>query len=219
MTARNIFEQKDKFQRTTLAEDKQIIANCLEVLSAEYSLDKIPKHQEERIQNDLSRFDTLKEYQQVFIHDGIELKKDQNKSLLVTLSINSIVEVKHQHHIVRENLTEFEFVGLVTLKKDYGRVYIRPETMADKFIELIKPAEVDFDIDKAFSRNYFVLTNDERKLRQQVTADFLSAINKHKGLEIEIDRNTLMVRLRQRVSLKAAQTISEFLTDINNGEN
>lgn len=219
MTARNIFEPKDRFQRTTLAEDKQIIADCLEVLSAEYSLAKIPKHREGSIQRDLSRFDTLKEYEQVFIHDGIELKKDKDKSLIVTLSINSIVEVKHQHRIVRENITEFEFVGLATLKKDYGRVYIRTETLTDKLIELINPKEIDFDIDAAFSRNYFVLTNNELKLRKQVTANFLSAINKHKGLEIEIDGNTLMVRLRQRVSLKAAKTISEFLADINNGEN
>jgi len=219
MTAKNIFEPRDSFQRMTFAEDKQTIADSLIAIASQCSLKKINKKQEKKIQKSFSRFDSFKQYRQVFLFDSFELTKNANKSLLAIVSINSIVESIDEHQLNRENLTELEFVGLADLKKDYGRVYIRPETIADKLNELIDPIEIDFAFDKAFSRKYFVLTTDEHKLREQVTSNFLSVIRKYKGLEIEIDRSTLMVRLRKRISVKNARIITEFLTEINNGNN
>ena len=219
MTSRNNSRPKDRLERRTMAEEEQIIRDSLTAISTQHKLQKISAKDEESIQQVLSRFDSLKHYHKVFLFNGLKLVDGNKPSFLTILSVNSIVELSSRHEIRRESLTELEFVGLVNLTKDYGHTYIRPETIADKLNELFKSTEVDFDLDKTFSRNYFVLTSDEQQLRKQVTQEFLAVFNNYKGLEVEICNQVLMVRLRQRATIHSAEVITGFLSEINTGRN
>ena len=216
MAAQKPFEPKDILQRPTFEEDRQTIIDSLRIVSSKYELSKVSSEQETRIVRELSGFEAFEQYGGVFLFGGVELGEHAERSFLAIVSLNAMVPVFGKRYIRQEPLTELEFIGLARLSKDYGQVFIRPETFADKLNELTGRTEVDFEMDKAFSRRYFVLTTDEQKLRMQMTSDFLAAINKHNGLEIEISGRKLMIRLRQRISVQAAETVADFLMDLEN---
>lgn len=219
MTVNNTFEPNDFYHRTTYSEDRKTVSDSLNAISAKYLVTRVSKSQETKIYKNILSFDSFKVYKQLFLINAFELSEGNHKSHISIVSINSLVETVYRHQIRRENLTEWEFVGLTTLKKDYGRVYIRPENISDKINELFNKVEVDFAIDKEFSRKYYCLTSDDQKLRNQVTIAFLLAIRKHHELEIEIIGRILMVRLCRRISVKSAQTIADFLMEKNDGVN
>ncbi|MCB0397545.1 MAG: hypothetical protein KDD36_12895 [Flavobacteriales bacterium] len=158
MTVKNIFKTTDTFERSSFAEDKQIVTDSLRIISSEHTLTPLQGNKEATILNDLSHFESFRLYAQVLLYKSFEIAADRHKFHLAIISINTSVERVSAHQIRREGMTEWEFVGMTTLTKDYGCVYIRPETQHDKLIELIYPVEVDFDIDPEFSRKYYVLT-------------------------------------------------------------
>lgn len=204
----------DKFNRTTLKEDKIVISESLSSIKSNFNSIRKNQSKNRKTQKFLSKFKSFENYNNVILFDSYELTKTKNRFELIILSINSTVEVFRSHQIDRESLTELEFVGLISLKKNFGNVYIRPESLVDKINELSNPIEVDFEDNKQFSRKYFVVTDNEEKLRDSVTPEFLQAITKHKGLEIEIKNYQLMARLKKRISISSIKTITELLTDI-----
>lgn len=204
----------------TLKEDEKIIADSLKTISNKLNWSKIDDKGFTQIHKILSRLETLKRYYEVYLFDAYKLVSIKTETLLMVVSINSIEEkVSSSHQIRREMRTELEFAGLAVLKKDYGKVFIKPETLADKINDWANPIEVDFDADKEFSKRYYVLTDNEQKLREQLSTDFMAATKKHKDLEIEIDGRILLVRTLSRVSIESANTLAEFLSEICDGKN
>lgn len=172
----------------------------------------------ELIHKHLNRFESLKEYPMVVIAEVVKMQKNNQLSFLPLLSVNySIKPTKMPIH--DENFAEFELVGICELKKDYGMVIIRPETIVDKIVDWFVPVEIDFEIDPDFSEKYYVLTNDDSKLKRVANKGFLAAIKNFDGLEIEITGNILMVRLRKPFSTENAKIILGFLAQINDGVN
>ncbi|MEM7162212.1 MAG: hypothetical protein AAF487_07185 [Bacteroidota bacterium] len=174
---------------------------------------------DEDVLNILSRFESLKEYEQFCLFDRFEYIDFKLDSKLLVVSLTSSNErVSSQQYIKRELITELEFIGLGCLANDYGKVLIRPETLADKVQEIFKPVEVDFEEDKDFSRKYYVLTDDEQRLREQMKPELLLALKKQKKIEVEISGRHLLCRFRKRISEEAAEMLSEFLIDIDNAK-
>lgn len=172
----------------------------------------------ELIHKHLNRFESLKEYPMVVIAEVLKLQKNNQASFLPLLSLNySVKQTKIPIH--EENFAEFELVGICELRKDYGMVIIRPETIVDKIVDWFVPVEIDFDIDPDFSEKYYVLTNDDSKLKRVANKGFLTAIKNFDGLEIEINGSILMVRLRKPFTTENAKTIIGFLAQINDGIN
>ncbi|MEI6347663.1 MAG: hypothetical protein WCP69_06930 [Bacteroidota bacterium] len=183
-----------------------------------YSLLPATELEEAMVQNHLSSFDSYQEYTMVVISETVKLVKNQNQSFLSLLNINYIFkELKIPQNIQEQCI--YEVIGLTELRKDYGRVLIRPETIADKIAEIFEQVELDFDTDKEFSRKYYVLSNNESKFRMQVTTSFLNCIAKFDNLEIEINKTILIVRTRKPFSSEITKTIADFLVEINNGLN
>lgn len=85
----------------------------------------------------------------------------------------------------------------VELAAPVGDVFIRPEKLVDKLIELFRAREVDFDDHPAFSRAYYVLASDPPLLRQSVPPALLDAFAGRRDLVAEIRGRTLTaMRLR-----------------------
>lgn len=166
----------------------------------------------------LSSLDFYKSYDFVVITETMKVVKDGRSSFLALLNFNYTVKpVKYPLHEYNENYAEM--IGIVRLSKDYGRVFIRPETMEDKITELFTRIEVDFEVETQFNRKYFVVTDNEQRLRSQVTPHLLRAIAKQDDLEIEIKSHVLFVRTRHPYTPDTATTLAEFLAEINNGSN
>jgi len=189
---------------------KPILTNC--------QLRELNANEEEHLQKLISRFDSLIDYSQVVLYDSAEIKKNQNTSFLALLSLTFKYKGVRSPQ-VESSLSEYEIIGLAKLKKDYGRVLIRPETTMDKISDLFVHTDIDFDFDKEFSRKYYLAANDEVKLRKNITAGFLETVKHYSGLEIEIDGNVLTARLRKPFSPEGGKTIANFITEINDGRN
>jgi hypothetical protein len=108
---------------------------------------------------------------------------------------------------------EYQTWALAYLKKDFGRVMIRPETLADKIIELVHPVELDFDEDKAFSDTWYVLTNDRWKAEAAMNRDFRNAVMdvRHDHVVVEIVDHTLIIGHNRPASPDASLQLAEFV--------
>lgn len=172
----------------------------------------------ENIENIILRFESLNDYSQVVLSEAIEIKKHKQISFLVLLSMTfSFKSTKSPQNETR--FSEYELIGIATLKKDYGRVLIRPETIEDKISNLFLVTDIDFDFNKDFSKKYYVDSNDETKVRNCISNSFLETVRGFDGLEIELDGTILMVRLRKQFTRENGEIISNFLTAINDGCN
>lgn len=166
----------------------------------------------------LKKIENLKSYQSVDLFQCFKLKNDNRVFNLLVLTITTLVKQTRNNHIYYQPLLEYEFTGLLLLKKRYGNVYIRPEKLQDKINEWVNPVEVDFELDKEFSKKYYVLASNKVLLLENISPIFLNAIKKYEGLEIEIQDNILFVRLRQKVSLKSANIITNFLNTLSKAD-
>jgi hypothetical protein len=166
----------------------------------------------------LSGMDFYKSYDFVVITETMKVLKDDRISFLVLLNFNYTVKpVKYPLHAFSENYAEM--IGIVRLTKDYGRVFIRPETIEDKITELFSRIEIDFENETQFNRKYYTVADHEERLRTQVTSHFLRTIAKFDDLEIEINGHNLFVRTRHPYAPEVARILAEFLAEINNGSN
>ena len=144
--------------------------------------------------------------------------KNQQLSFLLLLSMTFVYKsTKSPQNETR--FSEYELIGIATLKKDYGRVLIRPETIEDKINNLFLSTDIDFDFNKGFSKKYYVVANDETKVRKCISNSFLETVRGFSGLEIELDGNILMVRLKKQFTQENGEIITNFLTAINDGYN
>jgi hypothetical protein len=189
---------------------KSILTNC------QYK--ELDEPEIENIESILLRFDSLNDYTKVVLSEAIEIKKHQQISFLLLLSMTfSYKSTKSPQNETR--FSEYELIGIATLKKDYGRVLIRPETFEDKIKNLFLVTDIDFDFNEDFSKKYYVVANDETKVRNCTSNSFLEAVQAFDDLEIELDGNILMVRLRKQFTRENGEVISNFMTAINDGYN
>lgn len=108
---------------------------------------------------------------------------------------------------------EFQTWGVLPLKKSGGHFMVRKEKLLDKIHELINPIELDFEDDKQFSRNYYVVTNDEAKAVQLLSPSFRNIISeiKEKDFIIEVFDNTLIIGNKKVIDLNTALEFANFL--------
>ncbi|HTI58031.1 hypothetical protein [Mucilaginibacter sp.] len=111
---------------------------------------------------------------------------------------------------------EYQTWALAYVKKDFGRVFIRPETLADKIVELVHPVELDFADDKAFSDIFYVLVNDRWKAESAMDRNFRNAVMdvRHEDILIEIIDHTLIIGHRHQVSPESSQQLADFVARI-----
>lgn len=170
----------------------------------------------EHIRNIVSSFESFNDYSLVVLSNAVEIKKNQNISFLVLLSITyrtKSIRIPQNE----TSFTEYELFGLAKLKRDYGRVLIRPEAISDKISDLFMKVDIDFDFDPDFSKKYFVVSDDESKVRNSISKRFLETVRGFNDLEIEIAGSILLVRLRKPFTPENSKVITDFITAINDG--
>ena len=195
-----------------------IIIDNLRTIMTNCQFRELNESEEENIKKIISRFNSLNNYSLIVLSDVVEVKKNQHTSFLSLLSITySYKDVKSPQN--ERGFSEYELIGIAILEKDYGRVLIRPETIADKIKDLFLYTDIDFDFDEVFSKKYYVSANDETKLRNCISKSFLETVRCFSGLEIELDGNILMIRLRKQFTQENGEIITNFITAINDGCN
>ena len=162
----------------------------------------------------LEDFEVFRQYFNISMRDSFVIKKaiDDCYLLFVDAHIrkpgykgSGIIDTYHH-----------QTWALAYLKKDFGRVLIRPETLTDKIIELIHPVELDFDEDKAFSDTFYVLVNDHQKAVTAIDRNFRNAVMdiRHDNLIIEIVNHTLLIGNPYAITPQKAVHLAEFVVRI-----
>ena len=181
-------------------------------------LRRLNESEEESVVNNLSRFETFENYSLALLTEAVEINKNGNSSYLLLLNLQTTVKGVR----IPQNgttISDYELIGLAVLKKKYGMVLIKPETIEDKINDLFSHVDIDFDFDKEFSKKYCVIANNESLFRNNISTQFIKTIRDVNGLEIEMNDNILIVRLRKQYTAENGEIITKFITGINNGRN
>lgn len=200
----------------TKLSDEKIIAEALRECSRKYDIEQVDSTRHADLLDDISSLYSLRDKRKLVLFDAFDIGIDQENAQLVAVTITTNIPSGGLSGVKHEDRIEIEFIGVSYLNNDYGNVFIRPETFADKINDFFNPTEVNFDMNPDFSAKYYVLTEDESKLRKAVTYDFLSAIGKHDDLYIQINGNRLMTRPGKKVSVDSSLALCQFMNDINN---
>jgi hypothetical protein len=198
--------------------DDNLVIDSVETKLKNCSLRKLRESEEENIINIISGFNSVVNYSLVLLSEAVEIKKNEITSYLLLLNLNSTIKgtkLPQSETII----SEYELIGVAVLRKNYGQVSIRPETIEDKLNDLFTHTDIDFDFDKEFSKKYYVNATNEALFRMNISAHFLETIRQIDGLEIEIDGKTLIARLRKQFTPENAEIIAKLITELNNGRN
>ncbi|MCT4615499.1 MAG: hypothetical protein N4A49_11560 [Marinifilaceae bacterium] len=96
------------------------------------------------------------------------------------------------------------FVGYLKHSLDLAHTLIRPETFEDKLRELFNREEIDFKEYKKFSRRYYVLSNNENRLRDWLNDEFVGCLQNLDGFSIEFLNDTCLFRFSKSACLREA---------------
>jgi hypothetical protein len=108
---------------------------------------------------------------------------------------------------------DFQTWGIASLARSYGHVLIRPETTLDKIRELIHHAEIDFEDDKEFSRQFYVLANEEDGARKLLGSGLRQTIAELglKDFMIEVVDRVMIVGDNKSADPTTAGEMANFL--------
>ncbi|HWZ04068.1 MAG TPA: hypothetical protein VNX40_10705 [Mucilaginibacter sp.] len=111
---------------------------------------------------------------------------------------------------------KYQIWAFATLNKDFGRVLIRPETFADRILEIVHPTELRFPDDKSFNESFYIVANDPEKAKAGMTQYCRDVITEmmYKDFAIEIINETLVIRTNQPINADEAVHLAEFVSKL-----
>lgn len=198
----------------TFEQDKQRIQEALTAIGRKYDLTQVSEEEEAKIQQQLSQFESFQPYQEVFLYGSVGINSGDRLSYFTTVSLNYQQQTLTAYQGQQSGLTALSYVGLTTLDKDYGAVWIRPETNTERVVEWFYPTNVKFQADKDFSKKYRVIAEDEALLKEQFSRQCLALIREYDQLTIEIKGQAMMARLPKGLSVEVAEGLADFLVAV-----
>lgn len=163
----------------------------------------------------LEQFEVFNHYKDLNTRDAYAIKHTGADSYMLFLEMNPNIkstkaELKHHHN--------YQPWALTYLKHDFGRVFIRTETLLDKIREIVFPIELDFKEDKPYSDRFYVLTDDKDKAYAAMTPAFRDAMMQIKETDfvVEIFEHTLVIGNRKPVAPEHACYLAEFVSRLAN---
>jgi hypothetical protein len=157
----------------------------------------------------LEDFDAFNQYHDYNLLGSYVIKNGHSDCYILFVDTHS----KKAHEGLITDHFEYQTWALAYLKRDFGRVKIRPETLRDKLAELIHPLELDFKEDKAFSDTFYVMVNDHAKAITCMDRHFRNAVMDIRGDDfvIEIVNHTLVIGNKKPITPERAVYMAEFV--------
>lgn len=157
----------------------------------------------------LEDFDAFNQYHDYNLLGSYVIKNGHSDCYVLFVDTHS----KKAHEGLITDHFEYQTWALAYLKRDFGRVKIRPETLRDKLAELIHPLELDFKEDKAFSDTFYVMVNDHAKAISCMDRQFRNAVMdiREDDFVIEIVNHTLIVGNKKPITPTRAIYMAEFV--------
>jgi hypothetical protein len=161
----------------------------------------------------LPDFEVFRDCADVNLRGSFVIKSARTDCYVLFVEIHKVKKDGNTRSSSVYDYYEYQTWALAYLKKDFGRVMIRPETLVDKLIELVHPVELDFEDDKAFSDTFYVLVNDRWKADIAMDRNFRNVVMdmRHEDIIIEIIDHTLIIGHNRPVSPDASVQLAEFV--------
>ena len=162
----------------------------------------------------LPDFEVFRTHADVKLRGSYVIKSARTDCYMLFVEVHDLQKTGGRMTTGLQDVFEYQTWALAYLKKDFGRVMIRPETLVDKLIELVHPVELDFEDDKAFSDTFYVLVNDRWKADIGMDRNFRNVVMdmRHEDVLIEIIDHTLIIGHNRPVSPEASVQLAEFVT-------
>jgi hypothetical protein len=100
--------------------------------------------------------------------------------------------------------------GHLPLKKSFGNTIIRPESIADKVLDLYLKLDIDNPDYPKFSRNFYVTSDNKDALIKNFPSEFYNLLETNEDVQIEFKNNSCLFRLSKSVNSKDALRLSEI---------
>ncbi|WP_295651798.1 hypothetical protein [uncultured Mucilaginibacter sp.] len=182
------------------AEEIQVLESTFVALANRYPSSSI----KDRLVIPTEQFDCFNFYQKAEVVG--EITVNGCYIILVNVSYIAVGDKYGDRHIDARQLW-----AVVKFKKDFGRILIRHETLADKITELIHPIELDFADDKPFSNKFYVVTNDKNKALLAMNWNFRNAVmDMPTDWMIEIVGNDLIIYSSRLIDPVGSVALAEF---------
>ncbi|MGZ3752985.1 MAG: hypothetical protein ACXVB0_17265 [Mucilaginibacter sp.] len=161
----------------------------------------------------LQGFEVFKECANVNFRGSFVIKGGRGDCYVLFLEVHTIKKSSSKYDPGLYDYCECQTWCLAYLKKDFGHVIIRPETFADKIVELVRPVELDFEDDKAFSDTFYVLVDDRWKAESAIDRNFRNVVMdmRHENIIIEIINHTLIIGYGKPVTPETSAQLAEFI--------
>ena len=91
--------------------------------------------------------------------------------------------------------------GFKKTEKDFGKAYLRPETIGDKISEFFQPIELDINGLEKFNRRYYLLSNNKEIFLSTINRKFLEFVAELKNLEMEFNGRNCLFRFNKAINL------------------
>jgi hypothetical protein len=146
-------------------------------------------------------------------YDDVNIFKTAKISDSVYDAYILVVQVSYTIHQGKfpSSYSEPQVVGLKKLSRNYGNIFIRPETFEDKVSELFIKSEIDFSEFPNFSFRYYCLANDEIKARLFANSDRLRSIEKQNKILIDVNEDVLISKFSRILTYDDFNSMIEFI--------
>lgn len=114
------------------------------------------------------------------------------------------------------NYYKYQLWAYATLRNDFGRVIIKRETFFERLLNAIHPAELKFEGDAEFNKNFNVVADDQHKASNAMTPGFRNAIKdiKLENFIIEITNSWLLIGSIDLINAEHAVELSLIASNL-----
>jgi hypothetical protein len=114
----------------------------------------------------------------------------------------------------RSKLLDVTALAYKKLDRNFGSLFLRPESFGDKLTELIRPVKNDFPEYPVFSSKYYFLSDSEYNAKLFATDKRLKLIGRMDEITISVKGNNLLALFPRPLNEKDFASLLEFIKEI-----
>ena len=162
------------------------------------------------LMEDITKSVLMKDYEDIQIYKSLKVS-DSLYDTYITIVGNTYSLTKGKYPA---RYSENQVIGLKKLSRNYGHIFIRPETFEDKVSELFIKSEIDFPEFPKFSFRYYCLADDEIKAKTFANPDRLRCIEKQNEILIDVNGDVLIAKFSRIITYNDFNCMLEFIKSI-----
>lgn len=149
-------------------EDFQFVKEIIEDLKRPY-----PSLESSDFKISLDNFTFFKQYLRVEILDTLKIERANGFVYVIFYQTQSEVSLRRDGS---NNAIHVSASVVIPLNQDFGKVFVKNETLSDRIREFFSPTELKIKNDTEFNRKYLILASDKSMAEQLFNNSFRSLL-------------------------------------------